>query len=902
MHNSRDGLESSAEAIEGVEELLVDNIPGELKAEKAWVVWKREYRDGKPTKVLYQVNGKRADSTDHSTWTTFEDAVNAYQQDDRLDGIGFVFHEGNPYCGADIDDATEDQARRWIDLFDSYTERSPSGNGFHIICKAKLPKGTNRPEGELYSSGRFFTVTGAVVHDAPIREAQAAADEFYEYLRRGDTLSAERAPATSPAFTDAEVVRRAENAKNGAEFRAVYRGGGQFKSKSERDLSLARRIAFYTQDEAQIERIMRGSGCKREKWDKHRTYLRDTIAKALSGKTASYSPPRHRPRNTRVDKEFEDLVRGDGKRPANMPYNTTDMGNAERLVARHGQDLRYIHAWRKWLAYDGTRWRVDDTGEVGRRAKETTRSIYGEAEKPEYAELRKQLAQHAINSEARSRVEAMVVLAESEPGIPVRPEDLDKDPWLLNVENGTVELRTGELREHRREDLITKLAPVEYDPDAEAPTWEAVLERLLPSPELRRFFQRFVGYCLTGDTSEQVLVFLHGLGGNGKSTIINALLDTLGEYGKQAAPELLTVKASSHPTELADLKGARLVASIEVEEGKRLAESLVKQLTGGDRIKARRMREDFWEFEATHKLLLAANHKPVVRGADHAIWRRIKLVPFDVTIPEHEKDKKLPEMLRAERSGILAWAVRGCLDWRENGLGEPEEVRVATDAYRAEMDVLAAFMEERCVLHEDAHADATPLYDAYKGWCTSAGENPETQTRFGSMLRERGFRAGRDPKTRRKVWYGIGLFTHNGPDDGGGVGPENPAPDGPDPKQSKRSETVETISPREAHKTPGKQNNRFEPSPTVSQDAVGDLGKTKGVSPEVAAYLADPPKDLLRQAERCAAEGGTTSQLFTPLVASVAYGAFGTVAGRRDEVRPTVEAWIRDLLERSRAD
>jgi hypothetical protein len=268
----------------------VYQIPEELKAEKAWVLWRKEYRDGKPTKVLYQANHRRADSTAPSTWTTFEDAVEAFEHDDFFDGVGFVFHPDNPYCGADIDDVTEDEARHWIEQFDSYTERSPSGNGFHIICKAVVPKGTNRAEGELYSSGRFFTMTGDVIRDAPIREAQDAADELYRFLRRRDQESAPPAASVS-ALTDAEVVRLAENAKNGAEFSIVYRGGGQFKSGSERDLSLASRLAFWTQDEAQIERIMRGSGCVREKWSKHRTYLRDTIRKALSGLTETYTAP-----------------------------------------------------------------------------------------------------------------------------------------------------------------------------------------------------------------------------------------------------------------------------------------------------------------------------------------------------------------------------------------------------------------------------------------------------------------------------------------------------------------------------------------------------------------------------------------------------------------------------------
>src|SRR5829696_5519436 len=268
----------------------VYQIPEELRTASSWVLWKKEYRDGKPTKVLYQANHRRADSTAPATWTTFEDAVEALEEDDFFDGVGFVFHPDNPYCGADIDDITEDEARHWIERFDSYTERSPSGNGFHIICKAEVPKGTNRTEGELYSSGRFFTMTGDVVRDAPIREAQDAAEEFYKFLRRADQEPAPPATSTS-TLTDAEVVRLAENAKNGAEFGVVYRGGGQFKSNSERDLSLASRLAFWTQDEAQIERIMRGSGCAREKWNKHRTYLRDTVGKALSDVTETYTTP-----------------------------------------------------------------------------------------------------------------------------------------------------------------------------------------------------------------------------------------------------------------------------------------------------------------------------------------------------------------------------------------------------------------------------------------------------------------------------------------------------------------------------------------------------------------------------------------------------------------------------------
>ncbi|CAN5612487.1 hypothetical protein BH24ACT22_BH24ACT22_13590 [soil metagenome] len=271
-----------------------DRIPEDLKQDPSWVLWKHEKRDGEWTKVPFQPNRNKAKTNKPSTWTTFERAVEAYERDDFFDGIGFVFHKNNPYAGADFDDMTEDQVREWMDRFDSYVERSPSGNGFHIIIKAELPQGTKRKAGELYSSGRFFTMTGDTVRDAPVREAQDVADMYYGYLRKDDQKPRETsAPARNfdtPDLDDTEVLRLLENARNGHTFAMIYAGAGEFASGSERDLSLANRVAFYTQDEDQVERIMRGSGCAREKWDKHRTYLRDTIRKAISGLTNTYTP------------------------------------------------------------------------------------------------------------------------------------------------------------------------------------------------------------------------------------------------------------------------------------------------------------------------------------------------------------------------------------------------------------------------------------------------------------------------------------------------------------------------------------------------------------------------------------------------------------------------------------
>lgn len=439
-----------------------------------------------------------------------------------------------------------------------------------------------------------------------------------------------------------------------------------------------------------------------------------------------------------------------------LRFNLTDLGNTARLVHHHGRNLRYCWLWRKWLVWDGQRWVKDDTGEIYRLAKDTVASIYQEAAAAPDDEARKALAKHAVRSEAGARVKEMVDLARSD--VPVMPDELDASPDLLNTESGTIDLRTGELREHRREDLITKLAPVEYGPHATAPTWEAFLERVLPGEELRAFVQRAVGYSATGDTSEQCMFINHGGGANGKSTFQEALSAALGDYAMRAPTEMLLAKRSDGvPNDVARLKGARFVSASETEEGRRLAESRIKDLTGQDTITARFMKAEWFDFVPTHKLWLSTNHKPEIRGTDAAIWRRIRLVPWAVTIPPAEQDKKLPEKLRSEVPGILAWIVRGCLQWRRKGLQAPDEVRKATGEYRVEMDVLAGFLAECCEFGTDHWEYAKDLYESYKRWCDENGERPEPQRKFGGRLGERSFQRDRGGSRGAGIWRGVRL-------------------------------------------------------------------------------------------------------------------------------------------------
>lgn len=481
-----------------------------------------------------------------------------------------------------------------------------------------------------------------------------------------------------------------------------------------------------------------------------------TPVEALPPLTDDDAPMPLRPTTT-VDADDIDRV------PAAL--SDTDIGNARRLVNMHGSDLRWISQWRAapWLVWDGRRWLRDRTGEIERRAKDTADTILIEAALgPDTADKAKRI-RFALDTSKRPRLEAMIALARTEPGIPIQPVDLDADPWLLNVENGTLDLRTGELHPHRREDLITKIAPVVYDPAATHPVWDQFIDEATNhDPTFARFLARAVGYSLTGSTAEEVLFFLLGRAATGKSTFIAALEATLGEYSTHADFETFLARqgVGGPRPDIARLAGARFVNSVEVDDGARLAEGLVKTLTGGDMITARFLFGDEFEYRPQFKLWLAANHAPRVGYGDDAIWRRILRIPFDTVIPKERRDPTIKATLtdpNAAGPAILAWAVRGCLEWQQIGLQIPSVITTATGQYRADMDPLKEFLDEYCDLGTTPEhwVLTSSLRKAYEHWADEVGLRKRLHPKaFADALRSHGCEQKRG---RQRAWTGLRL-------------------------------------------------------------------------------------------------------------------------------------------------
>lgn len=462
------------------------------------------------------------------------------------------------------------------------------------------------------------------------------------------------------------------------------------------------------------------------------------------------------------DKQLKKIAASIAKKtPVEKMENLTDLGNARRFINKYGLDVKGVMSMRKpWLIWEGPRWTPDTTGEIERMAKETVRALWQEAESIDDEGVRDRLLKHASVSEGAARIRALLELAGTEPEISLTEDQLDANPFLFNLENGTLNLKTGERQPHRRDDLLTKMTAVTHNSKATCRRWEQfLLEVMGNNHELVEFLQRAVGYSLTGDTREQCLFFCYGQGANGKSTFLEILRELFGDYSQQADfTTFLSRKGDGPRNDLARMRGARLITAVEAPGDRGFDEMVLKQLTGGDTVVARRLYEEFFEFKPQHKLWLAANHKPVVKEQTEAFWRRIRLIPFSVTFAKGQRDQHLTSKLRKELSGILNWAVEGSLKWQAEGLMEPKAVRIATKSYREENDLLGEFLVQQCVISSTAWTPTTELYRAFHEWWmeTRGTRNVPSMSWFSRLLAERAdIKASKRHQTRG--WAGMAL-------------------------------------------------------------------------------------------------------------------------------------------------
>ncbi|MCM3489100.1 phage/plasmid primase, P4 family [Alkalihalophilus marmarensis] len=766
-----------------------NRIPDELKNTPQWIVWKSEIRNDKPTKVPYQANGQFAKSNDRSSWSTFNEAQHAFATG-RYDGIGFMFSKEDEFIGIDLDDCIEEGAynelaKDIVDIVDSYTEFSPSGEGLHIIIKGKLPlrgpgTGKKNPELglEIYRHGRYFTFTGSVVRDVGIQErTEALKTVWSRYIEPEEDNSIKSLPKRNSSnigdLTNRELWEKMFNSKNGDNIKSLFEGSLINGDHSSTDLALCNYLAFWTdRDSIKMDNMFRESNLYREKWDKTHsgdglTYGQMTIDAAVRScptTISDYSQPASKPYEIYISDE-EPQSEKEAKKKDEAPFfRLTELGNAERLVYYNGENIRFCEE-RGWFIWNGKRWEDDSKRKIEKLAAQTFRALYKESAEAEKGR-KKALYEWAQKCERRGI--RMNSILDARPMVAVTNEELDNHSYLFNCENGVIDLKTGELYPHDRKYLFTKISSIEYDPLAGCPNWIKFLESIFKNDsdetdyEVINFMQKAIGYTLTGDISEQVMFFLYGTGRNGKSTFINTVQTLLGAYGKQTNSDTFIRKKNDNGinNDIARLDKARFVSAVESEEGQQLSESLVKQITGGEKMMARFMRQEFFEFTPEFKVFFTTNHRPIIKGSDEGIWRRICQVPFKVTIPKDQIDRKLPQKLEAEMSGILRWAVEGCLKWQKEGLEQPESIKKATDSYREDMDILGPFLMEKCLINPLAKCEAKALYEEYKDWCFDNGEIELKNRAFYRALESRGFKKTNGAKNR-VIFEGIGLRREN---------------------------------------------------------------------------------------------------------------------------------------------
>lgn len=758
--------------------MSLHHIPIELRELRQWVCWRRLQRGNKTTKSPIQPGGGFAKSNDPSTWTSFE-AAKAAVEAGEADGVGIMFAAG--LCGVDIDDCIQDgapsaMALDIVDRLGSYAEISPSGTGIHILGFGSLPPGGRRNDTiglEMYDSGRYFTVTGNPIcgpdgKPYPLLEitpqlAEVHKEYFAPKIQRQETLEGAilRGATTQ---TDDAILQKMFAGKGGDKLERLYGGSweGRYSSQSSADQALCNALAFYADgDRAAMDRLFRASGLMRQKWDRSvgngQTYGERTLQNAIEG--TRKDPPKRRKARENAPEPVPPPPKDQAENPPEAPkdkkkkntrkepppeeterYLYTDTGNAYRFRDAYQPIVRFNFARESWMLWDGRRWKMDEVCQVKRLADDLLFSLYNRAKGDKDEDLEK----HVRRSLSSKGKENMLKEARHLEGIPIYPAQLDRYPALINLGNGVLNLKNGKLHPHHPDLYLSKLAGTEYQADAGCPHWVSFLQDItMGDHEMIAYLQYLCGYCLTGSTREQCIFFLFGNGSNGKSTFMGILTKILGDYAANAQPETLMMRdktgGAQARSDIARLEGSRMVSTFEPNSGVRLDEGMVKQMTGGDKITARYLYKVDFEFIPEFKILMATNYKPEIRGTDDGIWRRVRLIPFEASIPEEKKDLDLPEKLEKEMPGILNWMVEGARKWYRDGHFPPcSRVDEASQEYRQEMDHMAQFLAACTQPQEGAGIQSKALYAVYTAWTKEEGiRYPKSASRFGAELKKK---------------------------------------------------------------------------------------------------------------------------------------------------------------------
>lgn len=738
-----------------------ENIPNELRSLKQWGLFQKIWQPerNKYTKIPHNaLNGGAGKSNDPSTWVDFKTALEALKTY-QMDGLAFFFANG--YVGLDIDhigdeldkfrsgDYQENTVSQAITMTKSYMEVSISGSGIHAIFKGKIP-GTRRRKGnvEMYDSGRFFALTGNTIgryqKEVNVVTTDVMKLMYHKYFGEDNVVTINNNNPIKPNDLDIdEVIKRAEMSRTGDRFKVFMNGGWEvfYPSQSEADLAFANDLAFWTgRDFNKMDQIFRTSNLFRPKYDEK--HGKTTYGVALLNKAINEAHETFDPKRMPLRKYQFNFAKDEDKQAETPPRSWDDTGNADRFMDTFGKLVKYSYIDKCWYCYNGGYWETDNEGKVAQYIDMTVDSMRNEKLHVS-ADVDPEKAKEAWDKflkKTRSNSSKKAILSEVQHRVPVLHGEFDQDKTLLNTSNGYVDLSSGILYEHDIKKMFSQQADVDYTDNIDCPEWSEFLDQIFDNDqELIHYIQKAVGYSATGNIKEQVMFILYGNGRNGKSIFIDTISDILGTYAKSMQADSIMVRQNSSGanSDIARLESARLVTSSEPNEGVRLDEGLVKQLTGGDKVTARYLYGKEFEFKPQFKLWLATNHKPIIRGTDDGIWRRLMLIPFKVQIPTDKVDKDLKYKLQRESIGILNWIVEGALMWQREGLNPPVSVTNASRQYREEMDVISLFVDDCCEVSDSYRAPAGEIFKKYQSWANDNSEYSMSKQKFGREMRQK---------------------------------------------------------------------------------------------------------------------------------------------------------------------